>query len=50
MEKVKMIRPLWEGFKTKMDELHDPELMTELWEDLKTFLLDRKLCIEQETD
>jgi hypothetical protein len=33
-----------------MDELHDPELMTELWEDLKTFLLDRKLCIEQETD
>ena len=50
MDKVKMIRPLWEGFKTKMDELHDPELMTELWEDLKTFLLDRKLCIEQETD
>jgi len=50
MEKVKKIRPLWEGFKTKMDELHDPELMTELWEDLKTFLLDRKLCIEQEDD
>jgi len=49
-DKVNKIRPLWEGFKTKMDELHDPELMTELWEDLKTFLLDRKLCIEQETD
>jgi hypothetical protein len=50
MDKVDKIRPLWEGFKTKMDELHDPELMTELWEDLKTFLLDRKLCIEQESD
>jgi hypothetical protein len=31
-----------------MDGEDNPEILVELWEDLKTFLLDRKLCVEQE--
>lgn len=53
LEKVKKIRPLWEEFRKKMREEDspegdDPEVVKNLWEDLKTMLLDRKLCAEQE--
>jgi hypothetical protein len=49
LEKVNRIRPLWEDFHKKILSEEDPEIMRELWEDLKTLLLDRKLCAEQET-
>jgi hypothetical protein len=48
LEKVNRIRPLWEDFHKKIMNEEDPEMMKELWEDLKTLLLDRKLCAEQE--
>lgn len=48
LERVSRIRPLWEEFHKKILNEEDPEMMKELWEDLKTLLLDRKLCAEQE--
>lgn len=48
LQKVNRIRPLWEEFREKMNGEENPEIFVELWEDLKTFLLDRKLCVEQE--
>lgn len=48
IEKVNRIRPLWEDFHKKILSEEDPGVMRELWEDLKTMLLDRKLCAEQE--
>jgi hypothetical protein len=48
LEKVNRIKPLWEEFHKKILNEEDPEMMKELWEDLKTLILDRKLCAEQE--
>jgi hypothetical protein len=51
LDKVKKIKPLWEDFREKIEsqaEGDDNEVLKDLWEDLKTFLLDRKLCLEQE--
>jgi hypothetical protein len=50
IEKVNRIKPIWEEFRKKIYEENDVEVLKELWEDLKTFLLDRKLCVEQEGD
>jgi len=48
LDKVSRIKPIWEEFHKKIMNKEDPEVMKELWEDLKTLLLDRKLCAEQE--
>jgi hypothetical protein len=51
IEKVEKIKPLWEDFREKIEtqaDGDDNEVLKDLWEDLKTFLLDRKLCLEQE--
>lgn len=50
LDKVKRIKPLWEEFREKLEtQSHgDNEVLIGLWEDLKTFLLDRKLCLEQD--
>lgn len=49
LQKIDRIRPLWEDFRVKMQEdVENPEILGELWEDLKTLLLDRKLCAEQD--
>lgn len=51
IEKVEKIKPLWEEFREKIEtqaEGDDNDVLKDLWEDLKTFLLDRKLCLEQE--
>jgi hypothetical protein len=51
IEKVEKIKPLWEDFREKIEtqaEGDDNDVLKDLWEDLKTFLLDRKLCLEQE--
>lgn len=45
--KLNKIRPIWERFRTKMS---NQELRIDMWEDLKTFLLDRQLAIEQGFD
>jgi hypothetical protein len=42
--KLNKIKPIWEGFRDKIGNQED---RTDLWEDLKTFLLDRQLQIEQ---
>jgi hypothetical protein len=47
LKKLERIRPIWENFKDKIDS---HETRTELWEDLKTLLLDRQLAIEQGYD
>ena len=44
MKKIEKIRPMWLDFKEKID---DQEQRNDLWEDLKTLLLDRQLAIEQ---
>jgi hypothetical protein len=44
LRKINRIRPLWEKFR---DQIQDPTQRVDLWEDLKTFLLDRQLAIEQ---
>ena len=46
--KVNRIRPLWEEFSDKIRKEGDSTVLNDLWEDLKTLLLDRKLCVEQE--
>jgi hypothetical protein len=48
LEKVNQIRPIWEEFHKRILSEEDPETMRELWEDLKTLLLDRQLCAEQD--
>lgn len=47
IQKLERIRPIWEDFREKID---DQEQRTDLWEDLKTMLLDRQLAIEQGYD
>lgn len=44
LRKINRIRPLWEKFR---EQIQDPTQRVDLWEDLKTFLLDRQLAIEQ---
>jgi hypothetical protein len=44
LQKINRIRPLWEKFR---DQIRDPSQRVDLWEDLKTLLLDRQLAIEQ---
>jgi hypothetical protein len=44
IRKINKIRPLWHKFREKIS---NPEQRTDLWEDLKTLLLDRQLAIEQ---
>lgn len=44
MRKINKIRPLWHKFREKIS---NPDQRTDLWEDLKTLLLDRQLAIEQ---
>jgi hypothetical protein len=44
IRKINKIRPLWNKFREKIS---NPEQRTDLWEDLKTLLLDRQLAIEQ---
>jgi len=44
IQKLERIRPIWEDFRDKID---DQEQRNDLWEDLKTLLLDRRLAIEQ---
>lgn len=44
IKKINRIRPLWNKFREK---IQNPEQRTDLWEDLKTLLLDRQLAIEQ---
>jgi len=46
ISKVNKIRPMWEEFQDKIQSL-DPEIMEELWKDLKMLLMDRQLAIEQ---
>jgi hypothetical protein len=47
IQKLEKIRPIWEDFREKID---DHEQRNDLWEDLKTLLLDRRLAIEQGFD
>lgn len=47
LRKINRIRPLWEKFR---EQIQDPTQRVDLWEDLKTFLLDRQLAIEQGFD
>lgn len=44
IRKINRIRPIWEKFREKID---DSSQRVDLWEDLKTLLLDRQLAIEQ---
>ena len=44
IKKIEKIRPIWEDFR---DTINNQDIRTELWEDLKTLLLDRQLAIEQ---
>lgn len=44
IRKINKIRPLWHKFREKIS---NPEQRTDLWEDLKTLLLDKQLAIEQ---
>lgn len=44
LQKINRIRPLWEKFR---EQIRDPDQRVDLWEDLKTLLLDRQLAIEQ---
>jgi hypothetical protein len=44
IRKINKIRPLWNSFREKIS---NPEQRTDLWEDLKTLLLDKQLAIEQ---
>jgi len=44
IQKLERIRPVWDDFREKIND-HDHR--NELWEDLKTLLLDRHLAIEQ---
>ena len=44
LRKIDRIRPLWEKFR---EQIQNPTQRVDLWEDLKTFLLDRQLAIEQ---
>lgn len=46
IEKVNKIRPMWEEFEGRVRRL-DPEIMEDLWKDLKMLLMDRQLAIEQ---
>lgn len=46
MKKIGRIRPIWERFRQKLQN-DDKDVMNDLWEDLKTLLLDRQLAIEQ---
>jgi hypothetical protein len=46
IRKIGRIRPIWERFRQKIQS-DDKEVMNDLWEDLKTMLLDRQLAIEQ---
>ena len=47
INKLKNIQPIWEDFK---DKTQDDSCRNELWEDLKTLLLDRQMAIEQGCD
>jgi hypothetical protein len=47
LNKLKNIQPIWEDFK---DKTQDESCRNELWEDLKTLLLDRQMAIEQGYD
>lgn len=47
INKLQRIRPLW---KKVQDKIVDPEKRMEMWEDLKTLLLDRQLALEQGFD
>ena len=47
LNKLKNIQPIWEEFK---DKTQDESCRNELWEDLKTLLLDRQMAIEQGFD
>ena len=47
IKRINKIRPLWHQFREKIS---NPEQRTDLWEDLKTLLLDRQLAIEQGFD
>lgn len=49
LRKIERIRPIWREFQDKVDD-HNPQIMNDLWEDLKTLLLDRQLGIEQGFD
>jgi hypothetical protein len=44
LQKINRIRPLWEKFR---EQIREPSQRVDLWEDLKTLLLDRQLAIEQ---
>lgn len=44
LQKINRIRPLWERFR---EQIREPTQRVDLWEDLKTLLLDRQLAIEQ---
>ena len=46
-EKLQKIKPLWRSFQ---DNLDNQQSRIDMWEDLKTLLLDRQLEIEQEKD
>jgi hypothetical protein len=48
LNKLKNIQPIWEDFKDKTQQ--DESCRNELWEDLKTLLLDRQMAIEQGYD
>lgn len=43
-KKLQRIQPIWEKFRNNID---NKEIRIDMWEDLKTFLLDRQLAIEQ---
>lgn len=47
IKKLERIRPIWEDFREK---INDQEQRSDLWEDLKTMLLDRQLAIDQGYD
>jgi hypothetical protein len=47
IRKLERIQPLWESLK---DKIQDERCRNELWEDLKTLLLDRQIEIEQGFD
>ena len=47
IKRINKIRPLWHQFREK---IRNAEQRTDLWEDLKTLLLDRQLAIEQGFD
>ena len=44
VHKINQIRPLWD---TLREKITDPEQRVDLWEDLKTLLLDRQLAVSQ---